>query len=149
MTEIIKSTFIMIAMMIFKTDDECDACIYGSVTTTGFELTTNQFVNEEHSTIQPNWSNEMNELCCEYFSVWCIQLYIIIMSRTSQAISSKWQSVCLRTKWLWIPVPLLSLKLQIWRLLRERSVLTFRQIILCILIYKHLAKSLSMHLLKS
>ena len=31
----------MIPMMIFKTNDECDACIYESVTTTGFQLTTN------------------------------------------------------------------------------------------------------------
>ena len=40
-------------------------------------------------------------------------------------------SVCLRTKWLWIRIPLLSLKLQVWRLLQARSYLTFRQTIEC------------------
>ena len=50
-------------------------------------------------------------LCCEYLTVRCIWLYVIIMSRTS--------------------FPLLSLKLQIWRLLRARSSLTFRQTIEC------------------
>ena len=34
---------------------------------------------------------------------------------------AKWISVRLRTKWLWVRIPLLSLKLQIWRLLRARS----------------------------
>ena len=29
----------MIAMMIFKTSDECDACIYALVRVTGFEAT--------------------------------------------------------------------------------------------------------------
>ena len=33
--------------------------------------------------------------------------------------------------WLWVRIPLLSLKLQIWRLLRARSSLTFRQTIEC------------------
>ena len=36
-------------------------------------------------------------------------------------------SVCLQTKWLWFRVPLQSLKLQISRLFRTRSSLTFRQ----------------------
>ena len=36
-----------------------------------------------------------------------------------------------RTKWLWVRISLLSLKLQIWRLLRERSALAFRQTIEC------------------
>ena len=40
---------------------------------------------------------------------------------------AKWLSVRLRTKWLWVQITLLSLKLQIWRLLRARSSLTFRQ----------------------
>ena len=41
--------------------------------------------------------------------------------------------VCLLTKWSWvrIRIPLLSLKLQIWRLLPARSCLTFRQTIEC------------------
>ena len=40
---------------------------------------------------------------------------------------AKWLSVNLRTKWLRVRISLLSLKLQIWRLLRARSSLTFRQ----------------------
>ena len=38
---------------------------------------------------------------------------------------------CSRTKWLWVPVQLQSLKLQISRLLWARSSLTFRKIIEC------------------
>ena len=38
-------------------------------------------------------------------------------------------SVCLQTKWLWVRILLLSLKLQLWRLLRARSFLAFRQTI--------------------
>ena len=34
----------------------------------------------------------------------------------------------LRTKWLWVQIPLLSLKLQISRLFRARSSLTIRQL---------------------
>ena len=41
---------------------------------------------------------------------------------------AKWLSVRLRSKWLWVRVPLQSLNLQIWRLLRARSSLTFRQL---------------------
>ena len=36
----------MIAMMIFKTSDECDACIYALVRVTGFEATSTQFLSE-------------------------------------------------------------------------------------------------------
>ena len=39
---------------------------------------------------------------------------------------AKWLSVRLRTKWLWVRVQLQSLKLQISRLLRARSSLTFK-----------------------
>ena len=42
---------------------------------------------------------------------------------------AKWLSVRLRTKWLLVRILLLSLKLQIWRLLRARNSLTFRQTI--------------------
>ena len=35
-------------------------------------------------------------------------------------------SVHLQTKWLWVRIPLLSLKLHIWHLLPPRSSLTFR-----------------------
>ena len=44
---------------------------------------------------------------------------------------AKWLSVCLQTKWLWFRISLLLLKLRIWRLLRARSYLTFRQTIVC------------------
>ena len=44
---------------------------------------------------------------------------------------AKWLSFRLRTKWLWVRIALLSLKLHIWRLLRARSSLTFRQTIVC------------------
>ena len=40
-------------------------------------------------------------------------------------------SVHLRLKWLWVQILLLSLKLQIWCLLRARSSLTFRKTIEC------------------
>ena len=40
---------------------------------------------------------------------------------------AKWLSIRLRTKWLWVRISLLSLKLQMWRLHRARSSLTFRQ----------------------
>ena len=50
---------------------------------------------------------------------------------TSLASLARLFSVRLRTKWLWVRIPLLSLKLQIWRLFRARSFLTFRQTIEC------------------
>ena len=37
-------------------------------------------------------------------------------------------SICLRTKWLWVQVPLQSLKFQISRLFRERSSFTCMQL---------------------
>ena len=141
----------------------------------------------------------MTEMCCEYFSVRCIWLYVIIMSYTSFSVNphsivrisllslklqiwhllrlrrsltfrqtlrvsihsetrtwqdnnirsnapyrkvltaqlnhlanlAKWLSVRLRTKWLWARISMLSVKLQIWRLLRATSSLTFRQTIEC------------------
>ena len=41
---------------------------------------------------------------------------------------AKYLSVRFWPKWLWVWIPLLSLKLQIWRLFRARSSLTFRQL---------------------
>ena len=81
----------------------------------------------------------MIELCCEYLSVRCIGLYVIIMSRTSFRVNLhsivflnvKELLVRLRTKWLWVRITLLSLKLQTWRLLRARSSLAIRQTIEC------------------
>ena len=44
---------------------------------------------------------------------------------------AKWLSVRLRTKQLWVQISLLSLKLQILRLLRARMSLKFRQTVEC------------------
>ena len=74
------------------------------------------------------------ELCCEYLSVRCIWLYVIIMSR--RCLNGCYHVTCafkllsnhLRTKWLWVRVPLLSLKLQISRLFWAMNSLTFRQL---------------------
>ena len=41
---------------------------------------------------------------------------------------ARWLSVGLRANWLWVRIPLLSLKLHILRLFRARSSLTFRQL---------------------
>ena len=41
---------------------------------------------------------------------------------------AKWLSARLRTKWLWVRVPLLSPKLQISHLFQARSSLMFRQL---------------------
>ena len=51
---------------------------------------------------------------------------------------TNWLSVCLQTKWLWVWVPLQSLKLQILRLFRARNSLTFRQLTIeCRFTLKH------------
>ena len=57
----------------------------------------------------------------------------LVPERTLNDLASlaKWLSVQLRTKWLWAWLPLLSLKLQIWHLIRARRFLTFRQTIEC------------------
>ena len=55
----------------------------------------------------------------------------LVCKRTLTASFAKCLSVHLRTKWLWVGILLLSLKLQIWSLLRARSSLTFRQTIEC------------------
>ena len=49
---------------------------------------------------------------------------------------TKWLSVRLRSKWLGVPIAMLSLKRKIWRLLQARSSLTFRQTIECGFILK-------------
>ena len=67
-------------------------------------------------------TGQMIELCCEYLSVRCIWLYVIIMSRTSFRVNPHS---------FWVRITLLSLKPQIWRLLRARSSLTFTQTIKC------------------
>ena len=49
-------------------------------------------------------------------------------SLSSATNNQPWLNVHLRTKWLWVRVPLQSLKLQIFHLFGERSSLPFRQI---------------------
>ena len=94
------------------------------------------------------------ELCCEYLSVRWIWQYDLIMSRTSFRVNphsivslnvkehlawsrchvwniSDSHGIRTHKAWLWVRIPLLSLKLQIWCLLRARSSLTFRQLIGC------------------
>ena len=51
-----------------------------------------------------------------------------IFNKIKLASLAKWLSVRLRIKWLWIRIPLQSLKLQISRLFRARTSLTFRQL---------------------
>ena len=72
---------------------------------------TTWFVNE-HSTIWP-----------KSFNVQLRGVKEIILNSLA-----KWLSVPLQTKWFWVRVQLQSPKLQISRLLRARSSLTFRQL---------------------
>ena len=51
--------------------------------------------------------------------------------RTYNHLVCKWTLNHLQTKWLWVQIPLLSLKLQISRLFRTKSSLTFRQLLEC------------------
>ena len=51
-----------------------------------------------------------------------------IFNKIKLASLAKWLSVRLRIKWLWVRIPLQSLKLQISRLFRARTSLTFRQL---------------------
>ena len=62
-----------------------------------------------------NWTRSQNHL---------------VLKRTLNHLAklAKWLSVRLRTKWFWVRVQLQSLYLQISRLLRARSSLTFRQL---------------------
>ena len=59
-----------------------------------------------------NWTRTQNHLVCK---------------RTVNHLT-KWLSVRLRTKWFWVRVQLQLVNLQISRLLRARSFLTFRQL---------------------
>ena len=54
--------------------------------------------------------------------------YVLTTQLNHLASLAKSLSVRLRTKWLLVRVPLQSLNLQIWRLFRARSSLTFRQL---------------------
>ena len=51
----------------------------------------------------------------------------LVRKRTPNHLTKRF-SVCSRTKWLWLRIALQSLKLQISRLFRARSSLTFRQL---------------------
>ena len=59
--------------------------------------------------------------------------YHLVRKRTLNHIAkfAKWLSVPLRTKWLWVRISLLSVKLRIWRLLQAGSSLTYRQTLEC------------------
>ena len=57
--------------------------------------------------------------------------YVLKTQLNHLASLAKWLSVRLRTKWLWVAIMLLSLKLQIWRLLWARSFKTFKQTVVC------------------
>ena len=93
-------------------------------------------------------TGQMIELCCEYLSVRCIWLYVLIMSRTCFR-ANLHSIVCLNVKellarsrchiWslsnsngtatgMWVRVPLQSLKFQISRLFWARTFLTFKQL---------------------
>ena len=73
--------------------------------------------------------------CHVRVSEWIYTFYFCWMTRNSLleagASSAIWLGVRSRNKWLWVQIPLLSLKLKIWRLLRARSSLTFGQTIEC------------------
>ena len=55
-------------------------------------------------------TGQMIELCCEYLSVRCVWLYVLIILRTRIRVSvwATWLSVRLWTKWLWVRVQLQS-----------------------------------------
>ena len=99
------------------------------MTATELEPTTTYFLNE-HSTIQPNWPNDCGHVTWQEHAVkWTVQISTHNTAQLNHLASlTKWLSVCLRTKWLWVRVQLQSLKLQISHLLRARSSLTFRQL---------------------
>ena len=68
-----------------------------------------------------NWTRTQNHLV--------LKRTLNHLAKLAQPASlAKWLSVRLRTKWFWVRVQLQSLHLQILRLLRARSSLTFRQL---------------------
>ena len=82
---------------------------------------------------------DVPEICCKFTgwhscrsSVISIKLlFICFIRQMTQASLAKYLSVGLRTKWLWVRIPLLSPKLQTRRLLQARSSLAVRQTIEC------------------
>ena len=73
-------------------------------------------------------TGQMIELCCQYLSVQCIWLYLLIMSRTRFRVLS----ICLWTGCLRVRVQLRSLKLPISHLFQTRSSLRFGFTLKCI-----------------
>ena len=70
----------------------------------------------------------------EFFSIFLNFLTYCQMHRTGKyhfASLAEWLSVLLRTKWLSVRISSLLFKIQIWRLQRARSSLTFRKTIDC------------------
>ena len=59
--------------------------------------------------------------------------YLNLLQRASL---TRWLSGRLQTKWLWVQIPLQSLKIQISRLFWARSPLIFRQLYIYLYIYK-------------
>ena len=57
--------------------------------------------------------------------------YVLTTQLNHLGIVTKWLSAGLRTKWVWVHILLLPLKLQILRLLQIRSHLEFRKILEC------------------
>ena len=76
------------------------------------------------------WASLVQKMKIVSFS-WSLIHSLTQIWRTQWWFIFKWLSVRLRTKWLWVRIPLLALKLKISRLLQARSSLTFRQIIEC------------------
>ena len=74
----------------------------------------------EHSAKMAKWSSVSD-------SVWNM-LWVLTPQLNHLASLAKWLNVCLWTKWLWVQILLLSLKLQIFCLFQARSYLTFSQL---------------------
>ena len=68
---------------------------------------------------------------CDSNKIWTHNHLVLKQTINHLTKLAKWLSVHLQTKWLWVQIPLLSLKLKILCLLWARSSLTFRQTIEC------------------
>ena len=120
---------------------------YYNRTRTHNSLVRKQTLNHlvKHPTIWPNWPNDWVVLwvliCTVHLTVCCYHLTYAFQSESSLYICLnaqvqlnhlarfvKWLSVGWRTKWLWVRVPLMWLRLQVLRLFWTRSSLTFWEI---------------------
>ena len=89
--------------------------------------TRNHLVRIVQATIECRFSlKRVRDMIITYSQVHLTDNYLTQVNDLASL--AKWLSVCLLTKWLWVRIPLLSLKLQIWHLFRARSSLTFRQL---------------------